>query len=61
MIQSGIERLAMAKTSAARNNIPEMIVNLSIFGFRLIDNWRLIISSKHGYSTAYLRATLGQL
>lgn len=31
IIQSGIARLTMAKTSAARNSVPDITVNLSIF------------------------------
>ena len=31
IIQSGMARLTMAKTSAAMKSVPDMIVNLSIF------------------------------
>lgn len=33
IIQSGIARLTIAKTSAAMNKVPEITVNLSIFSF----------------------------
>lgn len=54
MIQSGMAILIIAMTSANRNNIPETIVNLSIFALRIVDS-RQELALRSKYSPLHLR------